>query len=84
MRVNGIRCDPVADADTSIGRLQDAFQQSHRLGLAAGVLMEQRQVTASQAFELLRVWGLGHARTISDAAEEVLWAGDLPPDVTNP
>jgi hypothetical protein len=60
------------------GNLIVALRNSRTIGIAMGVLMNQRRITDDQAFDLLRIVSQHTHRKLSDIAAEVAQTGALP------
>ncbi|MGX5657244.1 ANTAR domain-containing protein [Geodermatophilus nigrescens] len=58
--------------------LRAALGSNRRMGMAIGVLMASRRLTAEQAFDALRTASSHANRKLRDVAEDVLWTGTLP------
>jgi hypothetical protein len=58
--------------------LEQALQTNREIGVAVGILMDQRKLTRSQAFDLLRIASQHSHRKVRDIAVEVGDTGELP------
>ncbi|MFL6164462.1 MAG: ANTAR domain-containing protein [Jatrophihabitantaceae bacterium] len=58
--------------------LETALQSSREIGMALGILMAHRKVTAEAAFDLLRTASQNLHRKLRDVASEVMETGTLP------
>jgi AmiR/NasT family two-component response regulator len=58
--------------------LNRAVAARHRVGLAQGILMTRRQLTASQAFALLKRESQNTHVKLRTIAQKVIQTGDLP------
>jgi ANTAR domain len=58
--------------------LNRAMAARHRVGLAQGILMTRRQLTADQAFALLKRESQNNHVKLRTVAQRVIQAGDLP------
>jgi len=56
-----------------------ALESSRQIGMAMGILMSRRLITADEAFEQLRKASQHLHRRVRDVAEEVMQTGTLPP-----
>ena len=64
--------------EREVGQLQTALQSSRQIGIAVGVLMGRRMVTADRAFDLLVAASQNLNRKLRDVAAEVGETGVLP------
>jgi len=60
-----------------IGRLRAARLSSNRIGIATGVIMCDRHITAGEAFDVLRRAARDSRRRLREVAEEVIDRGAL-------
>lgn len=58
--------------------LQQALQSNREIGVAIGVLMQQRKITREAAFDLLRIASQHSNRKLRDIATDVADTGELP------
>lgn len=58
--------------------LQQALQSNREIGVAIGVLMQQRKITREAAFDLLRIASQHSNRKLRDVATDVADTGQLP------
>ena len=65
-------------AATLTANLQNALTSNRRIGTAVGILMAQRRITDTAAFELMRTASQHTHRKLRDIAEDVLLTGTLP------
>ena len=70
-------------AVTERDNLNRAVAARHRVGLAQGILMTRRHVTADQAFALLRRRSQNTNVKLREIAETVIETGDLPVDASD-
>jgi hypothetical protein len=56
-----------------------ALESSRQIGMAMGILMSSKLITADEAFEQLRKASQHLHRRVRDIAEEVMETGELPP-----
>jgi ANTAR domain len=68
----------LADAEDKIANLGTALDTSRTIGMALGILMMSRKLTAEQAMELLRVTSQHRHVKVRDLAAEVAETGALP------
>jgi hypothetical protein len=66
------------EAVTERDNLNRAVAARHRVGLAQGILMTRRQLTADQAFTLLRRHSQNTNVKLRTIAQTVIQTGDLP------
>ena len=71
---NGLRLKAVTERDN----LNRAVAARHRIGLAQGILMSRHQITAEQAFALLRRQSQNTHAKPRTIAQTVIQTGDLP------
>jgi DNA-binding response OmpR family regulator len=69
----------LARAEDKAANLAVALSSNRRIGVAVGVLMSTRQLTAEQAFEELKRTSQRLNRKVYDIADEVALTGELPP-----
>ncbi|HEY2273702.1 MAG TPA: ANTAR domain-containing protein [Jatrophihabitantaceae bacterium] len=67
-------------ADETNTNLQAALASNRRIGTAVGILMVQRRITDSAAFDLLRLASQRTHRKLREIAEEVVHTGALSGD----
>jgi len=65
-------------AEDHSANLETALQSSREIGMALGILMAHRKVTAEDAFDLLRSASQNLHRKLRDVAIEVMETGTLP------
>ena len=65
-------------AEDHSANLETALQSSREIGMALGILMAHRKVTAEDAFDLLRSASQNLHRKLRDVAVEVMETGTLP------
>ena len=70
-------CDLQAALE-KVANLEQALRSSRRIGMAMGILMTTRKVSADDAFELLRQTSQRHNRKVRDIAMDVVELGCLP------
>ncbi len=63
--------------------LERALHTNRRIGMALGILMSRRQLTEEQAFACLREASQRCHTKLRDVAEQVVYTGDLPADITS-
>jgi transcriptional regulator with GAF, ATPase, and Fis domain len=61
-----------------VDNLETALQSNRRIGMAIGILMAVRKVTADDAFHLMRRLSQQSHRKLAEIAEDVIFTGDLP------
>ena len=71
---NGLRLKAVTERDN----LNRAVAARHRIGLAQGILMSWPQITAEQAFTLLRRESQNTRVKLRTVAQTFIETGDLP------
>ena len=75
-QVEALRAE-LAEARQKIANLEIALESSREIGAAIGILMNQRQITVDEAFQLLRTKSQRTHRKLRDVASEVLYTGSL-------
>lgn len=65
------------------GHLQEALATSRQIGMAIGVLMERHKLTPGQAFDQLREASSRGNVKLRDIADEILYTGESPGQVTS-
>ena len=69
--------EQLAQAREQISHLEVALGTNRRIGIAIGIVMTRHQVTAEQAFELLREQSQVRNQKLHDIAEDVIYTGRL-------
>jgi hypothetical protein len=75
------RADLVAANELS-DHLQEALRTSRQIGMAIGILMERHKLTAEQAFDQLREGSSRRNVKLRDIAEQLLFTGEDPTQIT--
>jgi AmiR/NasT family two-component response regulator len=68
----------LAEARRQLAHLEVALESNRTIGIAIGILMARRALTADQAFDLLRDTSQHAHRRIRDLAEGIVYTGELP------
>jgi hypothetical protein len=67
-----------AEAQDKVANLMIALRNSREIGIAIGILMNQRKITRDQAFDVLRVTSQRAQRKLADIAAQVADTGQVP------
>ncbi|MGW7682891.1 ANTAR domain-containing protein [Kribbella sp. NPDC054772] len=79
LRVFAAHIAVALDTLRSEENLHEAVQAQQRVGQASGILMERYELTADQAFSVLRRYSQDQNRKLRDVAAELLSTRELPP-----
>jgi AmiR/NasT family two-component response regulator len=67
----------VRSAEEKAANLERALESNRRIGIAIGILMCQRQLTADQAIEILKTHSQHRNIKLRELAETVIYTGAL-------
>jgi signal transduction histidine kinase/DNA-binding response OmpR family regulator len=67
----------LAQAENKAANLESALASNRHIGMAIGIIMNQRRVTHEQAFAMLRSASQTRHRKLRDVADDILFTGDL-------
>jgi AmiR/NasT family two-component response regulator len=67
----------IRSAEDRAANLERALATNRRIGIAIGILMCQRQLTADQAIAVLKTHSQDHNVKLRDLAETVIYTGTL-------
>jgi DNA-binding response OmpR family regulator len=78
MELSRLRAYALAQAQDEAANLRSALTSNRQIGAAVGILMQQRMLTADDAFALLRTTSQHANRKLRDVAADVVETGALP------
>jgi AmiR/NasT family two-component response regulator len=73
----GVLQERVWSAEDKAANLERALATNRRIGIAIGILMCQHQLTADQAFAVLKTYSQHHNVKVQALAETVIYTGTL-------
>ena len=70
--------DELGEAQSRISNLEIALDSSRTIGMAIGIVMERRKLTADDAFEHLQTISKRANRKVRDIAADIVFTGIVP------